>query len=74
MNKRLPIKSAVIVEMGADSSATRTTLYEQRRKRRDSKRIRPFESVASYGEAQSAGQQLPGIADERSNRRKRTAG
>ncbi len=72
MNKRLPIKSAVMVEMGADGSATRTTLYEQRRKRRGSKRMRPFEkALRRMAEAQSTAANSYLDRHERSNRKKK---
>lgn len=72
MNRRLPIKSAVMVEVGTDGSATRTVLYEQRRKRRGSKRLRPFEkALRRMAEAQSTASNSYLDRHERSNRKKK---
>ena len=72
MNKRLPIKSAVMVEIGTDGSATRTTLYERQRKRRGSKRMRPFEkALRRMAEAQSTAANSYLDRHERSNRKKK---
>lgn len=69
---RLPIKSAVMVEMSEGGSATRTVLYEQRRKRRGSKRLRPLEkAMRRIARAQSTVANEYLDRHERSNRKKK---
>ena len=65
--KRIAVKSAVVVQQGADGGVTTTVIHKDKRKRRVSKRWRPLEkSLRRMSLAQST------AADEYLRRHKRS--
>lgn len=70
--KKLPLKSAYVLHVDTNGNVTRDTLYEQRKRRRGSKRLRPFEkAVRRITTAQGTMADNYLMRHNRSNRKKK---